>query len=74
MMLIDVIMTLEVVVPQLTKKLGKAIAKCEMCHSSSYRPRNMYVIEPHGAVADLVEDYKKKICTKCYNGIFSKKK
>ena len=60
--------------PELVKALGKILAKCEVCHSSAYKPRNMYLIKPHGAVADLVEDYRRKICTKCYNGMFGKKK
>ena len=60
--------------PELVKELGRVIAKCEVCHSSAYKLRKMYLIKPHGAVADLVEDYRKKICTKCYNGMFSKKK
>ena len=60
--------------PELVKELGKLIAKCEVCHSSAYKSRNMYLIKPHGAVASLVEDYRKKICTKCYNGMFRKKK
>ena len=60
--------------PELVKPLGKAHIKCEVCHSSPFKSRNMYLIKPHGAVADLVEDYRKKICTKCYNGMFGKKK
>ena len=60
--------------PELVKDLGKIVHKCEMCHSTSYKPREMYLIRPHGAVADLVEDYRRKICTKCYNGMFRKKK
>lgn len=59
--------------PQLDKELGKIVDKCQMCLSASYRPRTMYLIKPHTAVADLVEDYRKKICTKCYNGMFKKK-
>ena len=59
--------------PELVKPLGKIVDKCQMCLSVSYRPRAMYLIKPHGAVADLVEDYRKKICTKCYNGMFKKK-
>ena len=50
------------------------LVKCEMCHSSAYKLRKMYLIRPARAVADLVEDYRKKICTKCYNGMFNKKK
>ena len=59
--------------PELVKELGKMVVKCEVCHSSAYKPRNMYMIKPHGAVADIVEDYRRKICTKCYNGMFKKK-
>ena len=59
--------------PELVKGLGKILAKCEVCHSSAYKPRKMYLIKPHGAVANLVEDYRSKICTKCYNGMFKKK-
>ena len=60
--------------PELVKELGKIVHKCEVCHSSAYKPRKMYLIKPHGAVANLVEDYRSKICTKCYNGMFKKKK
>ena len=60
--------------PELVKELGKLTTKCEMCHSSAYKLRKMYLIRPARAVADLVEDYRKKICTKCYNGMFKKKK
>ena len=60
--------------PELVKPLGKTIDKCGMCHSSAFKSRNMYLIKPHTAVAELVEDYRKKICTKCYNGMFGKKK
>ncbi|QDP49175.1 MAG: hypothetical protein Unbinned2990contig1002_22 [Prokaryotic dsDNA virus sp.] len=60
--------------PELDKELGKVADKCQVCLSVSYRPRIMYLIKPHTAVASLVEDYRKKICTKCYNGMFGKKK
>ena len=59
--------------PELVKEIGKMVVKCEVCHSSGYKPRNMYLIKPHGAVADLVEDYRSKICNNCYNREFGKK-
>ena len=60
--------------PELVKPLGKVHARCDACKVTSFKSRNMYLIKPHTAVADLVEDYRKKICTKCYNGMFGKKK
>ena len=59
--------------PELVKELGKSITKCEMCHSSAYKLRKMYLIKPHSAVASLVEDYRQKICSNCYKREFGKK-
>ena len=59
--------------PELVKELGRVIAKCEVCHSSAYKLRKMYLIKPHGAVADLVEDYRSKICSNCYKREFGNK-
>ncbi len=60
-------------VPELVKELGKIVHKCEVCHSSAYKSRNMYLIKPHGAIANLVEDYRSKICSNCYKREFGKK-
>ena len=59
--------------PELAKELGKIVHKCEMCHSSAYKPRKMYLVKPHGAIANLVKDYRSKICSKCYKREFRKK-
>ena len=59
--------------PELVKELSKTIESCDTCKSTGLKARKMYLIKPHGAVADLVEDYRKKICTKCYNAMFKKK-